>query len=128
MRPISDLIPHRPPWALVDRVVAIEGDSVTAEKLVTIEDFGGLLVLEACAQTAACLMGHRNPERTGHRGYLVAARGWKFPAIARPGEIVTLTATKRSELGALHGFDGAARVADREIANGSMTFAVVFDG
>ncbi len=134
MRPTSDLLPHRPPWALVDRVVSADGATVVAEKRVTVDDpllgaggLGGPLALEALAQTAACLMGLSAEGRAGHRGYLVAARGWKFPSRALPGETVTLTATKTSALGALHGFDAAARVGEREIAAGSFTFAVAFD-
>ena len=87
----------------------------------------GPLVMEALAQTAACLMGLRNGHRAGHRGYLVAARGWKFPDSAESGETVTLIATQRSELGGLHAFDAVARVGEREIASGTMTFAVHFE-
>jgi 3-hydroxymyristoyl/3-hydroxydecanoyl-(acyl carrier protein) dehydratase len=57
---------------------------------------------------------------------LVAAKGWKFPSFARPGETVTLVATKVSALGALHGFEARAHVGGREIASGAMTFAVEF--
>jgi 3-hydroxyacyl-[acyl-carrier-protein] dehydratase len=133
MKGVLDLVPHRPPWLFVDRVLSAEGNVVVAEKRLTSDDpvcargLGGALVIEAVAQTAACLVGFQNGGRTGHRGYLVAARGWKFPSVALPGETVTMTATKTSELGALHGFEGVARVGDREIGSGSMTFAVAFD-
>lgn len=133
MRPVGDLLPHRPPWALVDRVVSADAATVVAEKRVSAGDplvgrgLAGPLALEALAQTAACLMGLSAAGRAGHRGYLVAARGWKFPSVALPGDTVTLTATKTSELGALHGFDASARVGDREVASGSFTFAVAFD-
>ncbi|MSP63867.1 MAG: hypothetical protein EXR72_26680 [Myxococcales bacterium] len=134
MRSIADLIPHRPPWSLVDRVLSVEGEVVIAEKRVSGGDpllggggLHGLLVIEALAQTAACLMGARNEGRAGHRGYLVAARGWKFPSTARAGETVTLTARKVSELGGLHGFAGVATVGERVVGEGAMTFAVRFD-
>jgi 3-hydroxymyristoyl/3-hydroxydecanoyl-(acyl carrier protein) dehydratase len=134
MRPIGDLLPHRPPWALVDRVISVEESTVTAEKRVSAGDplcgqvgLGGPLLLEALAQTAACLMGAENPGRSGHRGYLVAARGWKFPSSARPGETVTLVAKKVSALGELHGFEAVARAGERELASGAMTFAVRFE-
>jgi len=135
MRPVIDLLPHRPPWSLVDKIVSADGATVVAEKRVTLGDpllgaggLGGPLAIEALAQAAACLVGLRAEGASGHRGYLVAARGWKFPSVARPGETVTLTATKVSELGALHGFEASARVGEREIASGAMTFAVTFDG
>ena len=127
-------MPHRAPWSLVDRVVSADANTVVGEKRVSAGDplvgegLGGPLLLEALAQTAACLMGLSNEGRAGHRGYLVAARGWKFPSVALPGETVTLEATKVSALGALHGFSGRARVGERELCSGAMTFAVTFDG
>lgn len=131
---IERLIPHRAPWLLVDRVVSVAGATVVAERRVTAGDLltgevglGGPLVLEACAQTAACLMGSEHAGESGHRGYLVAAKGWKFPSFARPGETVTLTATKVSSLGELHGFEARATVGEREVASGTMTFAVQFE-
>jgi 3-hydroxyacyl-[acyl-carrier-protein] dehydratase len=134
--PVRDLIPHRPPWALVDRVVAAGEGVVTAEKRVSAGDplvgdggFGGPLVVEAAAQAAACLMGLRGGGvAAGHRGYLVSARGWKFPSAAAPGETVTIEARQVSALGTFHGFEAVARVGEREIASGQMTFAVTFDG
>ncbi len=134
MRPLSDLLPHRPPMSLVDRVVAADGTRVVGEKRVTADDpllgaegMGGPLLIEALAQTAACLMGLQNEGRGGHRGYLVAARGWKFPASALPGETVTLEAERVSALGGLHGFTARAHVDGRELGSGSLSFAVAFD-
>jgi 3-hydroxyacyl-[acyl-carrier-protein] dehydratase len=134
MRPVRDLLPHRAPFALLDRVLSADAARVVGEKRVSADDallgdagLGGPLLVEALAQTAACLMGLANPGRTGHRGYLVAARGWKFPSRAAAGETVTLEATRVSALGALHGFEGRAHVDGRELASGSLTFAVTFD-
>jgi 3-hydroxyacyl-[acyl-carrier-protein] dehydratase len=134
MHAAIDLIPHRPPFLLVDRVIAVEDDRVDAEKLVTAGDplvgdggLGGPLLMEACAQTAACLMGALGGGE-GHLGYLVAAQGWKFLDFARPGEIARFSARRVSMLGALHRFEAVARVGERELASGTMTFAVRFDG
>lgn len=134
MATLFAFIPHRPPFSLVDRVVRIEGETVLAEKRVTAGDpllgdggLGGLLLIEALAQTAACLMGSQRGG-AGHLGYLVAAQGWKFRASAAPGEIVLLQATRTSALGPLHRFEGQARVGDRELGGGTMTFAVRLAG
>ena len=87
MERLVDLIPHRAPWLLVDRVIARSDDSVEAEKrlcagdpLLAPDGLPELLALEALAQTAA--------------------------------------------LGALLRFEVEARVGDRVIARGEMTFAV----
>lgn len=129
MGSILQLLPHRPPWSLVDRVVTLEPGRVVAEKRVAAGDplvgggLSGPMCIEALSQAAACLMGSREPGQP-HLGYLVAAQGWKFHDIAQPGETVTLEARLVAELGALHRFEGRARVGERELASGTMTFAV----
>lgn len=128
MEALVDLIPHRAPWLLVDRVVARDGARVTAEKRLATGDpllvdgeLPEVLVLEGLAQTAACL----NAGAVGrHRGMLVAATQVVFDGRARAGETLTLVATRTAALGALVRFDGEARVGERVIARGQMTFAV----
>ena len=128
MERLVDLIPHRPPWLLVDRVLSRQGGVVEAEKQLSATDpllAGGelpeLLVLEALAQTAAC---HNAGTLGSHRGLLVAATGLIFDGRAVAGEVVHLRAEKTATMGALVRFSVAARVGDRVIARGEMTFAV----
>jgi 3-hydroxyacyl-[acyl-carrier-protein] dehydratase len=127
MANVTDLIPHRAPWLLVDRVVEVAGDRVCAEKRLAVGDplvCEGLpetLVVEALAQTAACLNG------TGlgaHRGMLVAATAFEFHGRAQAGETLTLVAVRTHALGALHRFTGEATVDGRLVAKGQMTFAL----
>jgi 3-hydroxyacyl-[acyl-carrier-protein] dehydratase len=128
MDALVDLIPHRPPWLLVDRVVARGEDQVEAEKLLAAGDpllapdgLPELLVLEALAQTAACL----NAGGLGrHRGLLVAATRVEFDGRAQAGERVTLVARRTAVLGALIRVVAQARVGERVIARGELTFAV----
>jgi 3-hydroxyacyl-[acyl-carrier-protein] dehydratase len=124
---MHDLIPHRPPWLLVDRVTARGDDFVEAEKRLAADDpllADGLpetLVLEAMAQTAACC----NAGTLGkHQGLLVAAQRVEFDGRAQAGETVKLRARKVATLGTLVRFEAEARVGDRLIARGEMTFAV----
>ena len=120
MAALVDLIPHRAPWLLIDRVVARGDDRVEAEKRVAADDpllagdeLPELLLLEALAQTAACA----NAETLGkHQGLLVAA--------SRAGDVVTLVATRTATMGALVRFSTEARIGERTIARGEMTFAV----
>jgi 3-hydroxyacyl-[acyl-carrier-protein] dehydratase len=127
MSGVIDRIPHRPPWLLVDRVVRVDGACVWAERRLGANDpllsdgLPELLVLEALAQAAACLMGGGLGQ---HRGYLVAATGFEFFARAQAGDTLSLRATRTAALGALHRFDGEATVGERVVARGQMTFAV----
>jgi 3-hydroxyacyl-[acyl-carrier-protein] dehydratase len=129
MERLVDLIPHRPPWLLVDRVLGRDGESVTAEKRLAADDPllapGGelpeLLLLEALAQTAACL----NAGRLGpHQGLLVAATRVTFAGRARAGDRVELRATRTAVLGAMVRFSVEARVGDALLARGELTFTV----
>jgi 3-hydroxyacyl-[acyl-carrier-protein] dehydratase len=109
-------------------VVARGEDHVEAERRVAADDplladgeMPELMVLEALAQTAACL----NAGALGaHRGLLVAAQRVAFDGRARAGDTITLRARKLATLGALIRVDGEARVGERVIARGEMTFAV----
>jgi 3-hydroxyacyl-[acyl-carrier-protein] dehydratase len=128
MAALVDLIPHRAPWLLIDRVVARGDDRVEAEKRVAADDpllagdeLPELLLLEALAQTAACA----NAGTLGkHQGLLVAASRVEFDGRARAGDVVTLVAMRTATMGALVRFSTEARVGERTIARGEMTFAV----
>jgi len=128
MAALVDLIPHRAPWLLIDRVVARGDDRVEAEKRVAADDpllagdeLPELLLLEALAQTAACA----NAGTLGkHQGLLVAASHVEFHGRARAGDVVTLVATRTATMGALVRFSTEARVGEHVVARGEMTFAV----
>jgi 3-hydroxyacyl-[acyl-carrier-protein] dehydratase len=127
MERLLDLIPHRPPWLLVDEVTARSNDAVEAEKRLSAGDpllADGLpetLVLEAMAQAAACA----NAGQLGtHQGLLVAAQRVEFHGRAQAGETVKLRAKKVATLGSLVRFEAEARVGERLIARAEMTFAV----
>jgi 3-hydroxyacyl-[acyl-carrier-protein] dehydratase len=123
-----DLLPQRPPWLLVDRVVARAEAQVVAHKLLSSGDplladgtLPELLVLEALAQTAACLQ----TEALGrHQGLLVAVTRFEVHDRARAGETLELRATREAVLGRLHRFVGEAWVGERPIARGQLTFAI----
>lgn len=128
MERLVDLIPQRAPWLLVDRVVARTEDTVEAERQVAADDplladgeLPELLVLEALAQTAACL----NAGALGaHQGLWVAAQRVALDGRAKAGDVVALRARRTATLGALVRFEVEARAGGRVIARGEMTFAV----
>lgn len=127
MSRVTDLIPHRAPWLLVDRVISVDAEKVEAEKRLSQgdplvgESLGEMLVVEALAQTAACLEGS---ERGAHRGMLVAASGFQFARRPRAGETLSLSAERLAKMGALAKVRARARIGEELITEGEMTFAV----
>ena len=127
------LLPHAPPWLLGDRLVSVGDGEVMADKLVTANDRltqDGLpetLLIEALAQTAACLnaLKERAAGSTArHQGLLVQAGKFVFEGRATVGDRITLRCCQQATFGALTRFVGEASVDGRLLARGELTFAV----
>lgn len=125
-------LPHREPFVFIDRVTEIDpGESAVCEKTFAAEDplfrghfpgnpiVPGVLLTEALAQ-AAGIAGASGSKRQ----YLLSAiRGMKFPAAARPGQLLTLTARKTGAMGGLWMFDVRACTADGPVAEGQLVLS-----
>ena len=131
MHPTS-LIPHRPPWLVLDRV-EVEGDEARGVKLVAAGDplaEGGVLpealVVEALAEAAAAVMGARAPAGAAgtHRGYLTEIRGLAFTGRARVGGRLEVRVRRTRSLGRLHRFAARAALDGAPLAEGELGFVV----
>lgn len=131
------LLPHRPPFLFVTRVLSRSPGAVRAAwDLTGQEDFfeghfpadpivPGVLVAEALAQTAGLAVPDADiPEGTRSRGGSLARVSLKFLQPARPPATVELTATHTGSLGTLHQFDVMAAVNGRPIARGELAISV----
>jgi len=132
------LIPHRPPWLLLDSV-EVDGGVARGRTAVTAGDprcalglLPSTLVLEALAQTAAAVLGARRAaagqRAQDHTGYLVEMRDVRLEGAAAAGTPLELTATHERSLGHLHRFRVQARQAGGLVVEGQMTFAVEVTG
>ena len=128
---IQKLLPHRPPFLLVDRVIAFEKDtSLTALKGVTMNEpffaghfpghpvMPGVLVLEALAQAAgllACLS--LPPEQVQSKvTYLMGIDGARFRKPVVPGDRLELRVVVTKHKGAVWKQLGTALVDGQVVA------------
>lgn len=131
---IEAILPHRPPFLLIDEVVELEpGSRVVARKTVTEEDCAGhfpgnpimpgVKMVEALAQTGAVAVLSEEANR-GRLALFAGIDDVRFKRIVRPGEVLTLECNLETVRGPI-GKGKARATVDGELAvRGTLTFAV----
>jgi 3-hydroxyacyl-[acyl-carrier-protein] dehydratase len=133
---IQRIIPHRPPFLLVDRIVEVDPDrrivgtlDVTGDEWFFSGHFPGnpvmpgVLIIEAIAQTAACL-ALKSPEHSGRIPYFAGIERARFRRPVVPGDRLTLEAELRWVRGRIGRMAGRALVRGTVVAEGEFTFAI----
>jgi 3-hydroxyacyl-[acyl-carrier-protein] dehydratase len=130
---IMRLLPHRPPFLLVDRVTSwVTHQRLTALKSVTMNEpffvghfpghpvMPGVLVLEALAQASALLAILSLPPEEVQRKvtYLMGIDGARFRRPVIPGDRLELVVEITRHKGAVWKMNGQALVDGREVAGG----------
>ena len=138
---IQKILPHRPPFLLVDRVVAHEqGKRLLAWKNVTMGEpffvghfpghpvMPGVLILEALAQAAALLaILDLPPEDTKSKvTYLLGIDNARFRRTVVPGDRLELEVRVMKHKGAVWRIQGTARV-DEQVAAEADFLAMLAD-
>jgi 3-hydroxyacyl-[acyl-carrier-protein] dehydratase len=127
---IQAILPHRPPFLLVDRVVAFEkGKSLVAWKGVTMNEpffpghfpaspvMPGVLILEALAQASGLLaMLSLGPEEQGKLTYLMGIDQARFRRPVVPGDRLELHVEIIKQKGPVWKMKGTAIVDGQECA------------
>jgi 3-hydroxyacyl-[acyl-carrier-protein] dehydratase len=95
---IREILPHRYPMLLVDRIEELEADRIVGIKNVTINEpffnghfpdypvMPGVLIVEAMAQVAGVLVLSQIPDRKNKVVLLAGVDGAKFRKPVRPGD------------------------------------------
>lgn len=125
---IMEILPHRYPFLLVDRIVELEpGKTLTAIKNVTMNEpffqghfpgepvLPGVLILEAMAQAGsilACLSDH---EMIGRLAYFAGVDKARFRRVVRPGDQLILKLEMIKQKGKIIKMAGKAFV-DEQLA------------
>src|SRR3954464_4150657 len=131
---IEQIIPHRPPFLLIDEVVELEpGARVLARKTVTDSDcdghfpgnpiFPGVKTVEALAQCGAVAV-LSEPENRGKLVLFAGIDGVRFKRIVRPGDVLDLVCDVERVRGAIGKGKVRATVGDELAVRGTLTFAV----
>jgi beta-hydroxyacyl-ACP dehydratase FabZ len=140
---ILPVLPHRPPFLFVDRVIQLEPHKlIVAERALRADEpqfaghfpgrpiMPGVLITEALAQTSGLLIGLSEmisssapPEKP--KVFFLAMTNIKFTHPAVPGDVLVLRATSERQFAALHRFNMEATVGRNLIASGSLTLALV---
>ena len=132
---IKEILPHRYPFLLIDKVISMEGNKIVAIKNVTVNEnyfqghfpaeavMPGVLIIEALAQTGAVAILSKN-EFKGKIAYFAGIDKAKFRRKVIPGDILRLEV----EITKLRGRAGIgyviAYVDDKKVCEGELTFMV----
>ena len=121
---IMQLLPHRPPFLLIDRIIDMDADlSGTGIKCVTMNEpffvghfpgrpvMPGVLIVEAMAQTAAVLVMHTLGENAeGRLVYFMTIDKCRFRKPVMPGDVLQLKVQALRSRGTVWKFQGKAEV------------------
>jgi len=136
---IMDLLPHRYPFLLVDKIYDMVGDqSAVGVKNVTINEpffqghfpkypvMPGVLIIEALAQTAGALcVSNSGQTNIPHIVYFMGIDKAKFRKPVVPGDQLHLHVSKLRSRGPVWRFYGEARVNDQVVAEAEISAMIV---
>jgi 3-hydroxyacyl-[acyl-carrier-protein] dehydratase len=122
---IKQLLPHRPPMLLVEKLADIvPRESATGYKAVSINEpffmghfpdkavMPGVLLVEAMAQTAGALVVHSVSGKTGPAVYFLTIEKARFRKPVVPGDLLRMPVKKLAQRGPVWKFEGQAFVGD----------------
>ena len=136
IRRILDTIPHRYPFVMIDRVVELNDDTLTAIKNVTINEpffqghypgnpvMPGVLQIEAMAQAAGILLLRKMDVENKVALFMSCDKvKWRKPV--RPGDQLNIKVKMTKLRGSIACAEGECTVAGQVVSSADLMFAVV---
>ncbi|HIW94124.1 MAG TPA: 3-hydroxyacyl-ACP dehydratase FabZ [Candidatus Flavonifractor merdipullorum] len=133
---IMEILPHRPPFLLVDKIIACEpGKSATGIKCVTMNEpfftghfpghpvMPGVLILEALAQAGA-VAALSLEENKGKLALFGGVKHARFKRQVVPGDVLELTCELIDRRGPVGYGKAVARVDGKIAAQAELTFVI----
>jgi len=135
---VMQLLPHRYPFLLVDKIIEISDTHVVGIKNVTINEsffqghfpsnpvFPGVLQIEALAQTGGILALNNVPDKGNWDTYFLKIDNTKFKAKVSPGDtlILKMELIEPIRRGIVH-MQGTAYVGSKIVSEGELTAQIV---
>jgi 3-hydroxyacyl-[acyl-carrier-protein] dehydratase len=137
---IMELIPHRYPFLLIEKLVEIvPHESAVGIKNVSINEpyfqghfpgrpiMPGVLIIEAMAQTAACVVVHSlgGVSKSPKLVYFMSVENARFRKPVTPGDQLRIHVKRERNRANVWRFSGEARVGDQLMAEATYTAMIV---
>jgi 3-hydroxyacyl-[acyl-carrier-protein] dehydratase len=125
---IREILPHRYPFLLVDRIIELDAQKIVGIKNVTANEpffsghfpdfpvMPGVLVIEAMAQTAGVLVLKSIPDRHSKLVFLVSVDGARFRRPVVPGDQLRIEMNVIRRKGTVAKMAGTATVDGKVVA------------
>ena len=133
---IQEIIPHRPPFLLVDKITDyVPGEWAKGIKAVTVNEpffvghfpqyrvMPGVLIIEALAQVGAVAILSL-PENKGKLAFFGGIKNARFKKQVRPGDVLELSCELIERRGPIGFGKAVAKVDGKVAAQGELTSAV----
>jgi len=136
VRRVLDLLPHRYPFVMIDRVVELQELELTAIKNVTINEpyfqghypgnpvMPGVLQVEAMAQAAGILL-LKQRDKDGKTALFMSCDKVKWRKPVRPGDQLLIKAKLTKVRGAIACAEGECLVNGQVVSSADLMFAIV---
>jgi UDP-3-O-[3-hydroxymyristoyl] N-acetylglucosamine deacetylase/3-hydroxyacyl-[acyl-carrier-protein] dehydratase len=136
IRRVLDLLPHRYPFVMIDRVVELQDNDLSAIKNVTINEpyfqghypgnpvMPGVLQVEAMAQAAGILL-LKQKDKDGKTALFMSCDKVKWRKPVRPGDQLLIKAKLTKVRGAIACAEGECTVNGQVVSSAELMFAIV---